>query len=86
MYMPRQEGFEESLKAVYDAEKAVYEAQSNPNGEEQQEAFMQLRKARDKVTAVQMQLDGENKEGHHRLHQALEQLHHLEEAEQALED
>jgi hypothetical protein len=47
---------------------------------------MQLRMARDKVQEAQMQLNKDNTEGQHRLQQALEQLHNLEEAEHALED
>lgn len=84
--MTKEESFEESLKAVHHAEEAVYEAQSNSNVKERQEAFMQLQIARNKVQEAKMQLDKNNTQGHHRLQQALEHLHHLEEAEHALED
>jgi hypothetical protein len=84
--MSKEQSFEESLKAVHHAEEAVYEAQSNANVKERQEALIQLQIARDKVQEAQMQLDKNNKEGQHRLQQALEQLRNLEEAEHALED
>jgi hypothetical protein len=86
LFMPKEQSFEESLKAVHDAEEAVYEAQSDSNVKERQEALIQLQIAREKVQDAQKQLDKNNKEGQHRLEQALEQLHNLEEAEHALED
>jgi hypothetical protein len=84
--MPNNQGFEESLKAVHDAEQAVYEAQTNSNVKERQEAFIQLKVAMDKVNDVQRQLGNNNQKTQHRLHQAVEQLEHLENAVQALEE
>jgi hypothetical protein len=84
--MPKPKSFEESLKAVNTAEKAVYEAQSNENVEERQQAFMQLRFAREKVQIAQKELDKANVEEHERLEHARQHLHHLEEAQQALEE
>jgi hypothetical protein len=84
--MSKEQSFEESLKAVHHAEEAVYESQSNSDVKERQEASIQLQIARDKVQEARMQLDKKDTDGQHRLQQALEQLRHLEEAEQALED
>lgn len=86
MYMTKHQSFEESLKAVHHAEEAVYEAQSNSNVKERQEAFIQLQIARDKVQEAQMKLSEKDTQGQHRLQLAKEQLHHLEEAEHSLDE
>jgi soluble cytochrome b562 len=79
-----QEGFEESLKAVHQAEEAVYHAQANAG--DRQQAFQQLLIAKDKVHTAQKLIEEGNVEAQHRLHQAVEHLRHLEEAQQSLED
>lgn len=84
--MSNNHSFEESLKAVHDAEQAVYEAQANSNVKERQEAMIQLRLARDKVNLAHKQFDNNNQEDQHRLHQAMEQLEHLENAVDAIEN
>jgi hypothetical protein len=84
--MSNQQGYDEALKAVHDAEKEVYEAQSNAAIGDRQGAIMQVKIARDKVSEAQKQLDSSDKEGHHRLKLAMEQVGNLEEYEQAIED
>lgn len=76
--------YEEAIKAVEAAESAVYEAQSNANPEQRQEAFLQLQTARILVKEAQETIDQSEQESYHRLEQALLQLHHLEEAHQSL--
>jgi hypothetical protein len=76
---------EESLKAVHHAEESVYKAQSNPNMQMRQEAHLQLLVAKEKVHEASYQQNLSNAE-QYRLHKAQEQLRHLSEAFQALED
>lgn len=75
---------EEALKSVHHAEEAIYKAQANDNMEERQKALQQLLVAQEKVElAHKMSL---NSDDQHRIHQAQEQLSHLLEAHQALEN
>jgi hypothetical protein len=82
--MSNEQGFEEWLMAVHQAEEAVYHAQANAG--DRQQAFQQLLIAKDKVHTAQKQIGEGNLEAQHRLHQAVEHLRHLEEAQQSLED
>lgn len=78
--------YEEAIKSVHHAEISVFEAQANGNVEEKQEALMQLQIARKKVMEAMKQADSSDETTRHRLELALQQLHHLEEAEQALDE
>lgn len=75
---------EEAIKSVHHAEESIYKAQANDNMEERQRALQQLFVAQEKVEqAYKMSL---NSDDQHRIHQAQEQLRHLLEAHQALEN
>jgi hypothetical protein len=82
--MSMDQNYEESLKAVHHAEEAVYKAQASSNMEQRQVAFQQLLVTKEKVNEAAKQ--NRSIEEQHRLHQAQEQLRHLSEAHQALED
>ncbi|MBM6619288.1 hypothetical protein [Bacillus suaedaesalsae] len=75
---------EEALKALHHAEEAVYSAQSNSHIEFRQKALQQLLIAKDKIDLAYLQSPTSDQQ--HRLHQAQEQLRHLTEAHQALEN
>ncbi|WP_202077750.1 hypothetical protein [Caldalkalibacillus salinus] len=76
--------YQDAIEAVKHAEVALYEAQTNANPEERQDAIVQLKIARDKVLEAQKNIGPDDDEHQHRLGQAMEQLDHLEAAEQAL--
>ncbi|MBM7661312.1 hypothetical protein JOC85_002084 [Bacillus mesophilus] len=78
-------GFEKALEAVHQAEESVYHAQASTEIGDRQKSVLHLQIAKEKVHQAQKEVEGDV-DAQHRLHQAVEHLRHLEEAQQALED
>ncbi|WP_246942065.1 hypothetical protein [Bacillus pinisoli] len=77
--------FEEALDAVHQAEEAVYQAQASKGVEDRQKSVVSIQVAKEKVHIAKID-ERDHAESQHRLHLAEEQLKHLHEAQQALED